>query len=289
MINCETLIKRYAPNSLELIEQFSSLIEGESQESQWDAYSMLVEQILPSYEFDVITVGAQGKEIERKKGKAHYFTEDLGEGVGLDMVYIPGGEAVIGAEGNQEETVWYSTSTYFVGINLDLRDMENGDREHHALYPDKPCKIRANPFFMSKYPITIEQWDMVTEKSQYKSLLKAKKIRLKLYGGNKFEFMSSIRREQIIDFCQYLSQKTGILFRVPTPSEWEYACRAGTRTPYHFGDTITTSLANFNNDKKTPVGSFPPNRFGLYGSARECIRMVWCRGIWSYENSSKNH
>ena len=98
MINYEALIKRYAPNCLELIEQFSSLIEGESQESQWDAYSMLVEQILPSYEFDVITVDDRGKEIERKKGKAHYFTEDLGEGVGLDMVYIPGGEAVIGAE-----------------------------------------------------------------------------------------------------------------------------------------------------------------------------------------------
>ena len=257
MINYETLIKRYAPSSLEVIEQFSSLIEGESQESQWDAYSMLVEQILPSYEFDVITVDDRGKEIERKKGKAHYFTEDLGDGVGLDMVYIPGGEAVVGSEKAQEEEIDVSYPTTFI-----LR--ETGAYEHHALYLDKPCKIGANPFFMSKYPITIEQWDMVTKKSQCKSLLKAKKIRLKLYGGKKSEPMSSIRREQIIDFCQYLSQKTGILFRVPTPSEWEYACRAGTKTLYYFGDTITTSLANFNNDRKTPVGSFPPNKFGLY-------------------------
>ena len=46
-MNYEILIKRYAPDCLELIEQFSSLIESESPEMQWDAYSILVEQILP--------------------------------------------------------------------------------------------------------------------------------------------------------------------------------------------------------------------------------------------------
>ena len=127
---------------------------------------------------------------------------------------------------------------------------------------------------MSKYPITVEQWDMVTEKTQYKNFWIAQQRCLRWLKGNKSDPMSFIDQIQIIDFCQYLSQKTEILFRTPISSEWEYACRAGMRTPYHFGDTITTSLANFNNDRKTPVGSFPPNRFGLYdlhGNVHE-----WC-------------
>jgi len=76
-------------------------------------------------------------------------------------------------------------------------------------------------------------------------------------------------------------------------AEWEYACRAGTTTPFHFGETITTDLANYNgrdyggyaNEYKgkyrketTEVGIFPPNGFGLYdmhGNVWE-----WCADSW---------
>lgn len=272
-MNPEQLIRRYAPERLELIEQYNCLIKDEPEEMQWYAYSLLVEQILPSYEFDVITVDSQGKEIERKKGKAHYFTEDLGDGVGLDMVYIPGGEAVIGAEKvhKDEIEVWRNheqTNPY-------------GEREYSSfiLEPSIPCKVKANPFFMSKYPITVEQWDMVAKKSQQRSFWIAQQRCLKCLKGNKLDPMSLVERRQIIDFCEYLSQKAEILFRIPSLLEWAYACRAGTRTPYHFGDTITTELANFNNDRKTPVGSFPPNRFGLHDMHGNVYE--WCGG-WEY-------
>ena len=83
--------------------------------------------------------------------------------------------------------------------------------------------------------------------------------------------------DNAVDFCRKLSQKTGREYRLPSEAEWEYACRAGTTTPFHFGETITTELANYNGtdpyayepkgkylERTTDVGIFPPNAFGLY-------------------------
>jgi formylglycine-generating enzyme required for sulfatase activity len=91
-------------------------------------------------------------------------------------------------------------------------------------------------------------------------------------------------------FCKKLSQQTGRTYRLPSEAEWEYACRAGITTPFHFGATITTDLANYicnsyGNGPKgvyrrqtTDVGSFPPNVFGLHdmhGNVWE-----WCADHW---------
>jgi len=95
-------------------------------------------------------------------------------------------------------------------------------------------------------------------------------------------------------FCDRLSQHTGQTFRLPSEAEWEYACRAGTTTPFYFGETITPDLVNYDGNypygkapegkyraETTPVGSFPPNAFGLHdmhGNVWE-----WCEDVW-HEN-----
>jgi formylglycine-generating enzyme required for sulfatase activity len=79
------------------------------------------------------------------------------------------------------------------------------------------------------------------------------------------------------EFVKQLGRKTGKRFRLPTEAEWEYACRAGTTTPFHFGETISTDQANYDGnytygkgkkgiyrEKTTPVGSFPANGWGLH-------------------------
>jgi len=93
------------------------------------------------------------------------------------------------------------------------------------------------------------------------------------------------------EFCKKLSEKEGRNYRLPTEAEWEYACRAGTTTPFYTGSTISTDQANYNGNftygngvkgvdrkKTTPVGSFAPNAWGLYdmhGNVWE-----WCQSAY---------
>ncbi len=61
---------------------------------------------------------------------------------------------------------------------------------------------------------------------------------------------------QAVEFCKKLSQTTGKIYRLLSEAEWEYACRAGTTTPFHFGATITTELANYCGQDQNTKGCF---------------------------------
>ena len=82
-------------------------------------------------------------------------------------------------------------------------------------------------------------------------------------------------------YVSWLSAETGVAYRLPSESEWEYAARAGTTTPFHTGATISTDQANYNSAymyPTTPVGTFAPNAFGLYdvhGNVWEWVEDCW--------------
>ena len=92
-------------------------------------------------------------------------------------------------------------------------------------------------------------------------------------------------------FCQRLGEKTGLAYRLPSEAEWEYACRAGSAAPFSCGPTLTTDLANYCGDHvfadepqglyrhgTSPVGSFPPNAFGLFDMHGNLWE--WCADDW---------
>ncbi len=127
---------------------------------------------------------------------------------------------------------------------------------------------------MGRYPVTQEQWQAVAALPPINRNLKAEPSRFK---GDKLP-VEQVSWEEAKEFCDRLSQLTEREYRLPTEAEWEYACRAGTTTPFHFGETISAELANYygkatygkgvegvDREQTTPVGYFKvANAFGLY-------------------------
>ena len=179
------------------------------------------------------------------------FTEDLGNGVQLEMIAIPGGTFWMGSPANEAER------------------QDHESPQHQVTVPS---------FFMGKYPLT---------QAQYQAILGSNPSYFK--GNNRP--VETVSWDDAVLFCQKLSQRTGKSYRLPSEAEWEYACRAGTKTPFSFGDNITPDLVNYDGnypyksapkgkyrEQTTDVETFTPNSFGLYdmhGNVWE-----WCEDDW---------
>ena len=218
---------------------------------------------LKPFEFETVTVDRRGREIRRESKQPFFFVEPVSqEAAPLEMVAIPSGSFLMGSPETESERY----------------DDESPQHE-----------VTVQSFFLSKYPITQAQWREVARLPQVNRELDPDPSGFK---GDRLP-VESVSWQRAVEFCDRLSAVTGRTYRLPTEAEWEYACRAGTTTPFHLGETITTHLANYDGsvyqqeskgqDRKqtTNVGSFPPNAFGLYdmhGNVWE-----WCLDHW-HEN-----
>jgi formylglycine-generating enzyme required for sulfatase activity len=173
-----------------------------------------------------------------KKDPPKNFTNSIG----MKFVWIPPGSFMMGSPKGEEG-----------------RDPDelNNETQHKVTL--------TKGFYMGVHLVTQEQWQEVMgdNPSHFK--------------GEKNLPVEQINWNDCQDFVTKLRNKDKKLYRLPTEAEWEYSCRAGTTTPFHFGGTISTDQANYDGnytygngkkgvfrDKTTPVDSFPANAWGLH-------------------------
>ena len=200
-----------------------------------------------------------------------YFTEplvDLGDAIPLDMVLVPAGRFTMGSPEDEPE-----------------RGASEG--------PQHEVSLRS--FFMGRYPVTQMQWQAVAALDKVKVDLEASPSE---FQGPNLP-VERVSWYEAVEFCERLKKHTQRPYRLPSEAEWEYACRAGSTTPFAFGKMPTTEVANYDGDESynngptgkyrsqtTPVDEFGfANAFGLsdmHGNVDE-----WCADHWhdNYEGA----
>lgn len=201
-------------------------------------------------EFTYPMVDAAGT-VRRDPGRCVVREEDLGGGVALSMTDIPGGEFTMGSED-------------VIGRPGILRST--------------PLRrVAVSPFQLGTFPLTRSQWRRVAALPRVslplRELVAASE---RLPDSWPVDVVGSPEAEEV---CARLRRLTGKPYRLPSEAEWEYACRAGTRTRFHFGDQAMRQFVNFTETLPRGTLSVPgslnaPNRFGLHdmhGNVAE-----WC-------------
>ncbi len=220
------------------------------------------------------TVGAAGARAQEASAaaKVEPYTQTIpGTELTFDMVPIPGGTFVMGSPEDEED-----------------RNDDEGPQ----------ISVKLEPFWMSKCEVT---WDMYDEFAFSYDLKMKKRAGVDLdaqpegekaadalsrptppyadetFGlGREVQPVICITHHAAMEFCRWLSLKTGELYRLPTEAEWEYACRAGTTGPYSFEADEMDDYAWLveNAEKPMEVGTKKPNPWGLHdmhGNVAE-----WC-------------
>jgi len=157
---------------------------------------------------------------------------------------------------------------------------------------EKRHSVTVSSFMMSRYEVTVEEYEEFC-KSTGKAMPDAPSFNAN--WQDKKHPMVYVSWDDATAYCAWMSKTTGNTYRLPTEAEWEYACRAGSPTPFTTGDNLTTDQANYNGEqpyngnkkgvyhgKTLPVGSLSANAYGLY----DMHGNVWEWTASLYKNST---
>ena len=240
----------------------------------------------PTVAFETVTLNAKGEVTERRTGHATQLVDELIPGVFLELIEVPGGTFLMGTADEDVE----SAIREYVRHGSKQEDAEkwvNWERPQH--------EVALPSFYIGKFAITQQQWRIVAGWPKIEIDLDPDPANFK----GDLRPVETVSWEDAREFCARLSARTGHEYRLPSEAEWEYACRAGTTTPFAFGETITPEIVNYDGNypyaeaekgqdrnETIPVGSLGlANAFGIYdmhGNVWE-----WCEDAFvdSYEGA----
>ncbi|WP_228053754.1 AAA-like domain-containing protein [Nodosilinea sp. LEGE 07298] len=170
------------------------------------------------FSFEVATIARDESigewQITRELRDAELYEEPLGEEITLSMVAIPGGSFVMGSPKDEPS-----------------RQSREGPQRW----------VQVPRFYMGRYPVTQRQWEFVAALPRVQQDLASDPSHFK----GVYRPVERVSWFDAMEFCARLSIYTGREYRLPSEAEWEYACRANTTTPFHFGETLSPELANY--------------------------------------------
>src|SRR4029453_15476453 len=170
-------------------------------------------------------------------GTRRVVTLDLGGGVTMEVVRIKAGKFTMGSSAGE-------------------KDRSDNEAEHEVTL--------TKDFYLGKFKVTQAQYEAVTGKNP--SYFKGKQLPV-----------GEVSWDEAAAFCTAFGAKVNGAVELPSEAQWEFACRAGTTTPFHFGSKLSGDHANCNGNypygteakgkhhaRTVDVGSYKPNGFGLY-------------------------
>lgn len=170
------------------------------------------------------------------------------------------------------EMVVVSAGSFVMGSPVGESNRDSDEDPQHKI-------IFSEPFAVGKYEVTFAEWDACAAAGRCTK------------SGPDDSGWGRGRRPVINatwhdakTYVKWLADKTGKGYRLLTEAEWEYSARAGTSTAYSFGDTISTQQARYfsplslDSNKTAPVGSFPPNKFGIHDMHGNVFE--WTEDCW---------
>lgn len=225
---------------------------------------------LPSFEVETPHLDSAGRTLAVARSRARFLRVALGDAVHLDLIAVP-------------------AARYRMGASV--------AEAHCGPYECLPRIVDTSPFYLARTPITQAQWRAVAALPAVTRDLAAAPS---CFDGDAHpvECVSWLDAQE---FCARASRATGHALRLPSEAEWEAACRAGTSTPFHFGQTLTGAHAHYAAHHvyaaeapaaaphgTAPVGAHAPNALGLqdmHGNIWE-----WCADRWhdSYADAPRD-
>jgi eukaryotic-like serine/threonine-protein kinase len=209
------------------------------------------------YVFEVLEVDSNRAISNRLKKQAWAFTENLGAGVLLEMVEIPGGNFLMGSPNHEPKRTGFESPQH---------------------------KVTVQRFYISKFPITQMQWQTIANMMKVNRELIVHPSHCRDHALP----VEQISWEDAVEFCARISKHSSKYYRLPSEAEWEYACRARTTSAFAFGEVLPSILANTREDsdssrtrlaQTSTVGSLETaNKFGLYDMHGNVYE--WCSDVW---------